>query len=81
MGILGICKIHSFLKKCFFIPNSNNAFTLNFSQNINKSKVKVWKFRSHRLTSFSAINKTITGVKVGERVSFFSYYHCFCLYI
>ena len=39
---------------------------LSFSQNVNKNKLKVWKFQSHRLSRFLAITKTVTGVE-GEK--------------
>ena len=34
-----------------------------FHQTGNKKKLKVWKFQSHSLNSFSAIKKTVTGME------------------
>ena len=70
----GLEKVNSF-KKLFFstrLPQicvakeSANAITLNFSQNVNKNKLKVGKFQSPRLSGFPAIKKTVTWVEAGR---------------
>ena len=66
------------LKKMFFLPSSDKSVIKNdlgmqlhpiFRKTINRNKLKVRKYQSHSLTSFSAIKKTVTGV--GEGVSSF----------
>ena len=61
----------------FFLPTSNKFAIQNnpFMQLrlichkiVNKKKLKAWKFQSYRLSSFSAITKTVTGVE-GKRGS------------
>ena len=61
------------IKKMFFLlshfqqiskkTNPLMQLRLVFHKAINKNKLNVWKFRNHRLSSFSAINKTVTGVE------------------
>ena len=36
-----------------------------FHKTVNRNKLKVRKFQSHQLGSFSAIKKTVTGVEGG----------------
>ena len=36
-----------------------------FHKTVNKNKLKVSKFQSHRISSFSAIKRTVTGVEGG----------------
>ena len=45
-----------------------------FHKTVNKNKLIV-KFQSHRLSSFSAIKKTVTKVKGGDGVSSFCSHH------
>ena len=57
-----------------------------FHKTVNRNKLKVRKFQSHKLGSFSAIKKTVTGVEGGSRgggggVSFLYYTHEFPKYI
>ena len=47
-----------------------------FHKAVNKNKLKVWKFQSHNLSSFSAINETVTGVGGVKFVLFFSLFFC-----
>ena len=35
-----------------------------FYKTVNKNKLRVWKFQSHRFSSFLAIKETVTGVEV-----------------
>ena len=43
-----------------------------FHKTVKRNKLKVWKFQSHGLSSFSAINKkTVTEVEGGEVISFY----------
>ena len=60
-------------KKCFFLPTSTKSAIKKESthvlrsishKTVNRNKLKVWKFQCHRLSSFSAITKTVTGVKL-----------------
>ena len=37
-----------------------------FHKTLNKNKLGVRKFQSHKLSKFSAIKKTVTGVKGGK---------------
>ena len=66
MGILGICKIHSFLKKCFFIPNSNKFSIQNnppmhsrltFHKTLIKAKSKSGNFEVIDLLVFQQLIK------------------------
>ena len=49
-----------------------------FYKTVNKNKLRVWKFQSHRFSSFLAIKETVTGVEVEWGDLF--YYHYFPLY-
>ena len=70
-GLEGV-NIHTTEKIVFpFLPKICNtklsiyATTLNFSQNVKKSKLKAWQFQSQRLSSFLAIKKTVNEWEVG----------------
>ena len=43
-----------------------------FYKTVNENKLKVWKSQSHRLSSFSLIKKTVSGVAAS---SFYSYHY------
>ena len=73
-GLEGV-KIHKYLIKNFFLPTSNlfatqsnplMALRLILPKTVNENKLKVCKFESHKLSSFSAIKKNITGVEWGR---------------
>ena len=62
------------LKKMFFFTSSNKFAIQNnpllqllliFLKTVKKYKLEVCKFQIHRLSSFSAIKKTVTGVEGG----------------
>ena len=61
----------NFLPTCNkFLIQSNPLLHLDliFHKKVNKNKLKILKFQSHRLSSFSAIEKTITGVEAERRL-------------
>ena len=37
-----------------------------FYKTVHQNKLKVWSFQNHKLSSFSAIRKTVTGVEGGK---------------
>ena len=67
-------KIIKLKKRVFFLLTSDKSAIKNnplmqlhsiFHKVVIKNKVKVLKFQRHRLSSFSAIKKTVTRVEVG----------------
>ena len=54
----GGVKIHT-------IKNPLMQLSLIFYKTVDKNELKIWTFQSHRLSSFSAIKKTVTGVEEG----------------
>ena len=47
------------------LDNVNNVNNFINVKNVNKNKLKAWKFQSHRLSSFLAIKKAVTAVEGG----------------
>ena len=72
--------------KIFFLPTYKSVIkydpgmqlSLIFHKKVNRNKLKVRKFQSHRLSSFSAIKKIV--IRVQEGVSSLYSYHCLRLY-
>ena len=56
------------------LDNVNNVNNFINVKNVNKNKLKAWKFQSDRLSSFLAIKKAVTAVEggVGKFVLFLS---------
>ena len=68
-------KNHKAKKRVFFLLTSDKSAIKNnplmqlhsiFHKVVIRNKLKVLKFQSHRLSSFSAIKKTVTRVEVGD---------------
>ena len=69
------------VKIFFFLPTSDKSPINNdlgmqlhwmFYKTVNENKLNIWKSQSHRLSSFSLIKKTVSGVAVS---SFYSYHY------
>ena len=65
------------IKNDFFLPTCNKSARKNdprmqlpsiFHKTVNRNKLKVWKFHNHRISSFSAIKKTVIEVMWGVSI-------------
>ena len=64
------------IKSILFLntPPTNSQYAIHplvqlqlvFHKTVNENKLKVWKFQSHRFSSFLAIKRSVTGVERGR---------------